>query len=177
MASIYHHEIQAYRVELAELEARFDVIATPGKVENLTHAAFGFSNRQSFMLVGMCSLVEAYLYQLVQSNPANFNLADLKGQGVSRLKLYLSRTGVVAFGQLKNWDKFSSIYKIRNEIVHSYGGMAAEDLTDSITPHLERLGFYGVLISGRRIRVGLEHITEVIDIIDGLLGELGAYET
>ena len=175
--SIYHHELQAYRVELSELDARFAEIATPGKVENVTHAAFGFSNRMSFMLVGMCSLVEAYLFELTQSNPAEFNLADLKGQGITRLKLYLSRTGVVAFGELKNWDKFSSIYKIRNEIVHSYGGMAVEDLTDTISPHIKKLGFTGVLIAGRRIRVGREHMTEVIGVVDGLLDELGAYKT
>ena len=175
MSSIYNLEIQAYKAELSGIDSRWEEIKTPGSVDNVTHAAIGSSNRQSFMLVGMCSLVEAYLFELVQSNPSDFKLADLKGQGISRLKLYLSRAGVLNFGELKNWDKFSSIYKIRNEIVHSYGGMAAEDLTEQIQPHTNKLGFSGVLIGGRRIRIGRDHVSEVIDIIDALLAELGAY--
>src|SRR5205809_3105200 len=108
MPTLFHHEIQSYRAELKQWQANIQEIAKPGAVENLTRASFGVSNRANLIVVGLCSLVEVRLLELAETNKSRFILSDIRGQGIRRLKLYLSRLGVVDFGSLKNWDRFTS---------------------------------------------------------------------
>jgi hypothetical protein len=175
MPTLFHHEIQSYRAELKQLHGDFQKIAKPGAVENLTQASFGVSNRGNLMVVGLCSLVEIRLFELAETNKSQFKLSDVRGQGISRLKLYLSRLGVVDFGSLKNWDHFTSVYELRNSIVHSYGGMIVEEASPKLVEHLSKLGLTRVLIGGRRIRLDPAALEMIINIVDSLLAELRAY--
>ena len=128
MPTLLYHEIQSYRTELQQLQADAQKIAKPGAVKNLTHASFGVSNRRNLMVVGLCSLVEVHLFELAETNKSPFKISDIRGQGLNRLKLYLSRLQVVDFGSLRIWDHFLRVStKVRNEIIHSYGGIIAEE--------------------------------------------------
>ena len=177
MPTIYSHEIQAYRDELEKLCRQFESISEPGCDTNLTHASLAASNRASLMVVGLCSLVESYMYELVEANPSQFELSDIRGQGTHKLKRYLSRIGAVDFGPLKSWASFQSVYKLRNFIVHSYGGLVESGTVSEVQRHLEALSLEGALVGGRRLRLGPESVKRVLAAVDELLDDLGAYAT
>ena len=176
MPTLFHHEIQSYRAELKCLQSDIKEIAKPGAVENLTHASFGVSNRGNQMVVGLCSLVGVRLFELAETSKSQFKLSDVRGQGISRLKLYLSRLELVDFGSLKKWESFTSVYELRNSIVHSYGGMVVDDASPKLVEQLSKLGLTRVLVGGRRIRVDSAALEMIVNIVDSLLAELGAYE-
>jgi hypothetical protein len=176
MPTLFHHEIESYKGELKRLKSDIHEIAKPNAVENLTHAAFGVSNRGHHMVVGLCSLVEVRLFELAESGKSPIKLSDVKGQGISRLKLYLSRLEIVDFGRLKKWDEFTSVYELRNSIVHSYGGMIVEEPSPKLLQNLAKLGLTHVLIGGRRIRLDSAELEMIFGIVDSLLAELGAYD-
>jgi len=176
MPTLFHHEVNAYRTELNLISDRYKEISKVGMVDNLTHAMFGVSNRANLMVVGMCGLVEAYLFERTKNTGSQIRLSDVRGQGLSRLTLFLSRLGVIDFGRLKSWDRFKSVYVLRNSIVHSYGGMVVGEPDERLIEHLSKLDLLTVLVGGRRIRVGPTALTIILNIVDDLLTELGAYE-
>lgn len=155
---------------------RYKEISKPGAVENLTHAVFGVSNRANLMAGGLCGLVEACLVDRAENAVSQIKLSDVRGQGISRLKLFLSRLGIIDFGRLKNWNRFKSVYELRNSIVHSYGGMIVDAPDEKLIEHLSKLDLVNVLVGGRRIRVGPSALERILNIVDDLLRELGAYE-
>src|ERR1700676_1799189 len=118
MPTLFYHEVQSFRTELELIKSRYQQIAKPGAVENLTHASFGVSNRANQMVIGLCSLVEGCLLERAENAVSQIRLSDVRGQGISRLKLFLSRLGIIDFGRLKNWDRFKTVYELRNSIVH-----------------------------------------------------------
>jgi len=126
----------------------------------------------SLLLIGLCSLVEARLYELAESQSSDFSLSDIKGQGVSRLKRYLSRLGVLDFGQMKDWNQFMWLYKLRNSLVHSYGGLVLVDQTEDVKSAFKNLGFQGGLVGGRRIRLRREHLEHALEIVESLLHQI-----
>ncbi len=128
------------------------------------------------MAVGLCSLVEVCLLDLVQAHKSQFKLSDMRGQGISRLKLYLSRVGALDFGKLNKWDDFRSVYELRNSIIHSYGGMIVDEASPKLVEHLSKLDLTYVLVGGRRIRLDSVALELILNIVDSLLAELGAYE-
>jgi len=166
--------MESFKTELELIKSRYQEIAKPGAVENLTHASFGVSNRENQMVVGLCSLVEVCLLERAQSGVSLIRLPDVRGQGISRLKLFLSRLGIVDFGRLKNWDRFWSVYQLRNSIVHSYGGMIVDEPNEKLMEYLSKLGLVNVLVGGRRIRLGPDALQIILNIVDSLLRELGA---
>jgi hypothetical protein len=176
MPTLYHHELQSYRTELERRESEIQQISKPGSVPNLTHAAFGVSNRANLMVVGLCSLVEIRLFELAERVESPIKLGDVKGQGISRLKIFLSRLQIVDFGKLRKWDAFKSVYKLRNSIVHSYGGMLIDEPDTNLVEHLSKLNLLNILVGGRRIRVDSHALKIILDIVDSLLAELGAYD-
>jgi hypothetical protein len=177
MPTIYAHEMAAYRLELQSIESQFIEVSHGGSTNNLTHAVFATSNRVNLFVVGLCSLVEAWLYQMTESYNGAFQLSDIRGQGISKLKLFLSRTGTIDFSRLKYWESFQKACDVRNAIIHSYGGMALEEGTDELIRALTALKIQSALVGGRRIRLGPKALQILLDIIDGLLNELGAYAT
>jgi hypothetical protein len=176
MPTLFHHEIESFRTELTLIKSRYQEIAKPGAVENLTHASFGVSNRENQMVVGLCSLVEVSLLDRTKGTASPIKLSDVRGQGITRLKLFLSRLGIVDFSSLKNWAHFKSVYQLRNAIVHSYGGMIVDEPNEKLIEHLSKLGLANVLVGGRRIRLGPNALETILNIVDSLLRELGAYE-
>jgi hypothetical protein len=176
MPTLFHHEIESYKNELERLKSDIRTISKPGAVKNLTHASFGVSNRGHQMVVGLCSLVEVRLLELAETGKSPIKLSDVKGQGISRLKLYLSRLGIVDFGSLKGWNGFSSVYELRNSIVHSYGGMIVDEPSSKLVEHLAKLRLTHVLVGGRRIRLDSAALEMILGIVNSLLAELGAYD-
>jgi hypothetical protein len=176
MPTLFHHEVKSYRAELNRLQSDIQEIAKPGAVENLTHSSFGVSNRGNLMVIGLCSLVEVRLLELAETSKSEFKLSDVRGQGISRLKLYLSRPGIVDFGSLKHWDGFTSVYELRNSIIHSYGGMFVDEVNPKLVEQLSKLNLTRVVIGGRSIRVDSAALEIILNIVDSLLAELGAYK-
>lgn len=177
MATIFTHEIAAYREELAALAERFDELCPVNSDVNITHASLAASNRAALLVVGLCSLVESRMFELTESHPARFKLADLNGQGVSKLKTYLDRVGAVDFERLKSWERFMSIYKIRNFIVHSYGGLVESGSVLKVEAALKRLDLEDCLVGGRRLRIGPKTVESFVAVVEDLLGEFGAFAT
>jgi len=175
MPTIFSHEIQSFRTELNLIQHRYDDILNPCSSENLTHASFGVSNRENQMVVGLCSLVEVYLLDKAQGVNPPIKLDDLGGQGLNRLKIFLSQRKIIVFGNLVYWDRFLSVYSLRNSIVHSYGGMIVGRNDGKLVEHLRNLGLEHVLIGGRRIRLGTESLEIILNVVESLLKELGAY--
>lgn len=177
MPTIYAHEIAAYRVDQQSIESEFREASGFEASRNLTHIALAVSNRANLLVIGLCGLVEARLFELAENVPGVFRLSDIRGQGISRLQHFLSRTEVVNFSQLSYWERFRKVYEIRNEIVHSYGGLVLEEANEKLLGALTSLELQSSLVGGRRIRLGPSELLILIGIIDGLLSELHAYAT
>ena len=172
MPTIYKHEISAYKLEIEKLTSE-NVL----NEDNLTHSALGVSNRANLITVGLCGLVEAYLFQLAENIESSFKLGDMRGQGISRLKVFLSRTKTVNFSELKSWQSFNAVYKIRNEIVHSYGGMVLEEAGEELAKAVAELKIQSCLVASHRIRLSSSQLDVIFTTVDNLLSELGAYAT
>lgn len=174
MPTLYSHEIESYRQELKKIEQQFSEAT---KEKNLTHASFAVSNRANLFVVGLCSLVEARLYDLALSvnNGPKFSDFKTKMKGISRLIFYLKSTNTIVFSELSNWDAFQSVYKIRNSIIHSYGGMITDENLNILNKYMEKLKLEDFLVGKRRIRLNPKALKKILNIIDSLLNELDAY--
>ena len=84
---------------------------------------------------------------------------------------------MIDFSKLSNWDRFQSIYSIRNSLVHSYGGLIVDTSVEKLQKHVDKLGFQNVLVGGRRVRLNPDSLEKVLDVVNELLKELNAYAT
>lgn len=116
---IFWHELNAYKTEILNLQSKTSTVSFK-EIENFTHYSLGISNRTNLIVIGLCSLVEAFLYELAvceEDKDKNlFKIDDLKGNGIERLQTYLARTGKVDFGKFPsgvNLNK-SSFYVTRS---------------------------------------------------------------
>ena len=116
------------------------------------------------------------MLELVDGNPSQFRLSDIRGQGIHRLKRYLQRVGVIDFSKLSNWDRFLSIYFIRNSLAHSYGVIVDKNVV-KLQEEVNKLGFQNVLVGDRRVHLNPDSLQKVLDVVDKLLEELNAYAT
>jgi hypothetical protein len=171
---IYEHELNAYRFEIGDMAEKIQRFREDSScVDNLTHFGLGLSNRALLIVVGLCALVESRLFELAEEEESHhrFKIADLSGQGLTRLQKYLSKSGRVDFGALREWDKFLSVYKIRNAFVHSYGGLIESSLAPKIETALKGLQMDNSLF-GRRIRLTSDDMIIIHGIVERLLVEL-----
>lgn len=176
MPSAFHHEVMSYKVAIREIESRVGVLSKPDTTKNLTHEALEYVNRQKLLIVGLCSLIEARLYLEVQNYTGPESIEDEPGQGITRLKSFLSKTGIVNFGHLNEWPKFRLIYKIRNSIIHSYGGLVFDSDVQGIESAVADLAFEP-LLEGTRIRIRPEHLYQTLDIVSNLIDEIDSQVT
>jgi hypothetical protein len=86
--NIYHHEISSYKLEVKRLSDEYN---SDFKGENKTHIGLALSNRSNLLIIGLCSLIEAYLFELakLEENNSLFKIDDIKGNGLWKLKTYL----------------------------------------------------------------------------------------
>lgn len=174
---IYEYELQAYRREIEQIkrdvsgEKSMEVVNNGG---NLTHYALGVSNRQNMLLVGMCSLVEAFLTDVALDHESKtaFDLEDIRGRGRNQLKRFLSILGVFDFGKLTYWSQFTKLYKLRNCIVHGHGGIVQSNKLEKLQKILEDFEMENVLLAGRRIRMNYEGLDLSHGIVQGIINEL-----
>lgn len=170
MQTIYKHETSAYKLEIEKLSS-----VNISEEDNLTHAALAISNRANLITVGLCGLVEAYLYHLTENVESSLKLRDVRGQGISKLKKFLKETKTIDFSELKFWQSFTNVYKIRNQIVHSYGGMVLDETSEELSKVLEELKIECCLVGSHRIRISSNGLSVIFNTVDHLLNELGAY--
>lgn len=168
MTSIYTYEVNSYKTEIDQLEVRLKELSAGGFNGNITHASLGFSNRTNLLLVGMCGLIEAKLFELDKYQ----TVTTTNPNGLTRIKESLSSKGLIDFGTLRYWSKFSEIYKVRNQIVHSYGGLVESSKLEDVEKSLSRLKFKGALVGSRRIRLQVSHLRSALGIVESLLNEL-----
>ena len=168
MPSIYDYELGSYRDQLERLRESNPSAGTA----NLTHAALAHSNHLNLLLIGLCSLIEARLFELAEAQASAIKLGDVRGQGVKRLKCFLSRLGALEFGTLAQWAPFLALYEVRNSLVHSYGGLVLETQTEKVRNALAKLEFNEALVGGRRIRLTSDHLSRGLEIIRNLLTEI-----
>lgn len=175
MPSIYHHEIESYKEQLAQIETTIDSFFQNRGDKNLTHFSLASSNRCNFLVVGLCGLVEARLFEIAKDHD-EIQTSKLRG-GLGKLVDLLEKVEAINFSELKYWNSFYSISRIRNSIVHGYGGLVLDEAPQKVREHLENLGLSNSLVGDRRIRLGPEAVKEIIEVIDNLLDELDAYAT
>ena len=170
---IYDHELRAYKEEIDSLREETHELNDSTGDFNLTIFAISHSNRGHLIVVGLCSLVEACMYEActeVQKTQI-FKLSDLQGTGKDKLKKYLSRTKKIDFGKIQSWDDFKQIYKLRNTFVHSYGGLIE---TPNLKDAKEALGSLNLSdrLFGNRIRLVADDIEKIHKVIKTLINEL-----
>ena len=172
---IYAHELRGYKREITALKDEIRRNVRPdAEAGNLTAFALGVSNRGHYLLVGLCSLVEALLFELAveEEKTQSFKLEDLRRSGLSRLQIYLTRSERVDFGKIKDWDKFTHIYSLRNAIVHGYGGLEEESRQDEVIGALKVLGIDSCLVGGRRIRIDSQTLLGFHTVVEKVIVEL-----
>ena len=169
---IYFHELSSYKREILNLAD--EIKRGKSKGENLTHFGLAVSNRANLMIIGLCSLVEALLYEIAEEEEQknNFKIDDLKGTGLKRLKNYITRTKLIDFGKINQWGKFIHIYDIRNAIVHSYGGLVASSDIDKVKHALHYLNLPNILFANKRIRTTPKDLLDLLSIVEATIESL-----
>jgi len=163
---------ESYKREISGIEDDIERGVPTGV--NSTHYGLGILNRASMIVIGLCSLVEALLYEIAskEEQKNSFKIDDLKGTGLVRNQTYLSRTGIVDFGKIPSWGDFKKIYIIRNALVHSYGGLVESTDMTKVSDALAHFKFKNVLIGGRRIRMTSESLHKTISVVETTIESL-----
>jgi len=175
MPSIYEFEISSYREQIQSMRSELKNIDL-NEVDNLTHFGLARSNRANFIIVGLCGLVEAQLFEIAEKQE-EFDISEVKYGGLTKLQEHLKEISELNFGNLEKWDCFKSIYKIRNTIVHSYGGLITKQDPNKTKHQLNKLNLSKYLVGDRRIRFEPDGLDEVLEIVEDLLAELKNYAT
>lgn len=173
MPDLYEHELSSYKREIEERDKTISSIPKQDASFNLTHFSIGLSNRANLMVIGLCSLVEIKLFEIVveREKQSSFRLTDLKGSGLDRLKIFLSRTQVIDFGKLKSWASFRDLYTIRNTLVHGYGGVVPPSDLSRVEQAVEALDIQQVLCTSR-IRFETDSLRKAHKVASQLIDEI-----
>jgi hypothetical protein len=172
---IYWHELNAYKTEIIKLQEEIKTpLANRKEIVNRTHFSLGISNRTNLMVIGLCSLVEVFLFELAAREEAKttFKIEDLKGNGLERLQTYLTRTGKVDFGKISQWSDFKHFYLLRNALIHSYGGLVETTFIERVEKAVVQLKIESALFGNRRIRLTPEILLDFQKLIENLIAEL-----
>lgn len=171
---IFSHELSAYKLEIEKIRDDLEGFKNDNSiVENVTHFGLGISNRGHLIIIGLCSLVEIYLYELAKNEQEKqvFKLSDISGQGITKLQTYLTKTAKLDFGRLKYWPKFKAVYDLRNTFVHSYGGLIESSQISKAKKSLRELEMEGSLVAERRIRLTYDNLVLIHNYIEQLILE------
>ena len=172
--SIQEFELGAYSREIEALKNESFTIDNEN--DNYTFHALHISNRVHLTIVGLCSLVEATLFELAKraEKDQKFKLCDISGSGITKLKTYLSKSGFIDFGKISKWSEFKHIYELRNTIVHSYGGMVESKQIEKAKISLQELGLCesALVVGGVRIRLNIDTLELFFEIIKELIHEI-----
>ncbi len=175
MPSIYEFELQSYRKQIQLMRSEIENIDWDN-IENLTHFGLARSNRSNFLVVGLCGLVEAKLFDIAE-HQEHFDLEKINSKGLSGLVDYLKELEALQFNKLDYWDPFYSIYQIRNAIVHSYGGLITKQNPSKIKNHFSKLGLTKYLVADIRIRLAPDALDQITDTVENLILELNQHAT
>jgi hypothetical protein len=169
--NIYSHELASYKREIDALTTEYEKGCKGG---NLTHFSLALSNRTNLLVIGLCSLVETYLYEIAQKAEADvsFKIDDLKGNGLSRLKTFITRSKGIDFGKIKTWGEFHQIYQLRNALVHGYGGLIDSVDIDKVEKALTTLKCSDSLVGGRRIRLMPSSLFKFCNLVETTIEEV-----
>jgi hypothetical protein len=174
---IFFHELASYKREIEQRQQAIDAKPWSDASLNLTHFSLAVSNRANLMVVGLSSLVEARLVGLAEKaeQSSQFKFADMKGNGLSRLKLFLSRAGVVDFSSFSSWSQFQHLHAVRNVIVHGYGGLVVPSDSDKLNSALTALNIEHVLF-GNRIRFDTPALLTAHGVASATIAEINAMD-
>jgi len=67
-----------------------------------------------------------------------------------------------------------SLYKVRNSLVHSYGGLVLESQTRKLREALRQLKFDNALVGDRRIRLCSSHLDQSVGIVEAVIRGIDA---
>lgn len=173
---IFWYELNAYKTDIINIEVEIKrFMANLNEGENLTYFSLAISNRANLLLIGLCALFEAFLYQLSvqEENTNSLKIRDIRGQqGLRQLQTYLTRTNKVDFDRVPQWSTFDQIYILRNALVHSYGGMIETRFIKKVQETVKQLKIESALVGNRRIRLTSEILLNFHKVIEDLMIEL-----
>ena len=108
---------------------------------------------------------------LSQSVQSNIKLKDIKGMGIERAFLYLSKVGGIDFSNMgMTLPYIKSANKLRNSIVHN-GGVLPDDSNNTFLVFVSS-SKYLEGASGRHVRIKSGFITEFISVLIQFFNEL-----
>jgi hypothetical protein len=170
----FFYELSAYKSEIVKLQDEIKNFLANPENENLTNFSLGVSNRSNLMVVGLCSLVEVYLYEIAinKQDENSSKIDELDGNGLKRLQTYLTSSENINFGEISQWCKFKKIYAIRNAVVHSYGGYVEKKMISKVKKAVEELKIESALVANRRIRLTPEILLDFHKVIENVVNDL-----
>jgi len=171
---IWSHELEAYKREVDTLSKELKSGVPDG--ENSTHFGLGLSNRANMILIGLCSLVEAFLYEIAaeEETKNSLKIVDVKGRGLKKLKTYLALVKRIDFNKIRTWNYFNQIYILRNALVHGYGGLVDSTDMTKVEKAIKILKMPSLLFLRRRIRISSESLSKLLAIVEETVENLKA---
>lgn len=178
MPDLFQHELSSYQ---EDLEGRDETLRAflnhRDRSRNLTHFGFAITNRANLIVVGLTTLVEAKLYEIATDveRTSIFKVSDLKGSGLERLKVYLSRKQVVDVEKCTSWSSFQHLYTIRCAIVHGHGVIVQPFRLKKVCPAVKALKIQHVLFGPpERVRIifDTKALRKAHDIASRIIGEI-----
>lgn len=97
------------------------------------------------------------------------SVRDIKGKGISRAKLYLTKICGIDFGCLPRWSELNSIAKMRNLITHADGRIT--EANREVQPYIKNCPF--LRLDGNEIIISLEYLDHFLEVITDLIGGIG----
>jgi hypothetical protein len=88
---IFWYELNAYKTDIINIEVEIKrFMANLNEGENFTYFSLAISNRANLLLIGLCALFEAFLYQLSvqEENTNSLKIKDISGNGLRKLQTY-----------------------------------------------------------------------------------------
>jgi hypothetical protein len=107
-------------------------------------------------------------------------LSDLKGDGISRAKLYLERVAAVLMPDSSEWNDLLAYGHLRNALVHSLGDISTNPRRQAIEQLQKRAGTFCVATNGESVMLTKEFnpgfaitVDRFAEQVDEALGKAG----
>lgn len=169
---VFELELESYSLAIEQLKGEINDIVDNHQELNLTHAGLQVSNKANFLAVGLFSLGEARLMDILNDMSMDRTKCEIEDNAnIDQLKEAIREESSHTwdFSGMPNWCKFRALEKLRNRIVHGYGGKYLSKADSrKLENALKNLGLEDVLFGGR-IRIQPDHLQTIHRVMSDLI--------